>query len=63
MPTDISYIKSLISKLESDLELLKDAVYDLEKQESKKKQKQQKNLESYCRAKTWYNDYGKSQQK
>ena len=63
MPTDIVYIKSLISKLETDLELLKEAVYDIEKQESKKKNKKKKNSPSYCRAKAWYKDYVESQQK
>ena len=66
MPIDIVYLKSLIVKLESDLDLLKDAVKEIEKKQQKKEKSrtaQKEKVNAQQRAEAWYRQYVKPQTK
>jgi len=66
MPIDIVYLKSLIVKLESDLDLLKDAVKEIEKKQQKKEKSRtarKEKVNAQQRAEAWYRQYVKPQTK
>ena len=66
MPIDIVYLKSLIVKLENDLNLLKDAVKEIEKKQQKKEKSRtarKEKVNAQQRAEAWYRQYVKPQTK
>jgi hypothetical protein len=70
MPLNLSHVKALIQTLETDLQLLKDAVKELEQQSQQQEKKNCKvnafhtckslPSQSYLNAKQWYKENVKS---